>query len=39
VVADAPNGSALIDVRTNEIALARVWQLREFHLSSDGSAL
>jgi hypothetical protein len=29
----APNGSALIDIRTNEIALSRIWELREFHLS------
>lgn len=28
-----PNGSALIDIRTNEIALSFQWQLREFHLS------
>jgi hypothetical protein len=39
VIADAPNGSGLIDIRTNEIALSSVWQLREFHLSPDGSAL
>jgi Concanavalin A-like lectin/glucanases superfamily len=32
-VPSMPNGSALIDVRTNEIALSFVWQLREFHLS------
>jgi hypothetical protein len=36
---DTPNGSALIDFRTNEIALSTVWQLREFHLAPDGSAL
>jgi hypothetical protein len=29
----APNGSALIDIRTNEIALSFQWQLREFHIS------
>jgi hypothetical protein len=29
----APNGSALIDIRTNEIALSFVWELREFHIS------
>jgi hypothetical protein len=30
-----PNGSALIDIRTNEIDLSQdfVWQLREFHIS------
>jgi len=29
-----PNGNALIDIRTNEIALSFfIWQLREFHLS------
>jgi hypothetical protein len=28
-----PNGSALIDIRTNEIALSFVWELREFHIS------
>ncbi|MEY4579966.1 MAG: hypothetical protein RL701_4669, partial [Pseudomonadota bacterium] len=34
-VPDMPNGSALIDIRTNEIALSqgREWQLREFHIS------
>jgi hypothetical protein len=30
---DNPNGSALIDIRTNEIALSSIWQLREFHIS------
>lgn len=35
----APNESALIDIRTNEIALSFQWQLREFHLAPDGSAL
>jgi Concanavalin A-like lectin/glucanases superfamily len=39
VLADTPNGSALIDIRTNEIALSFQWQLREFHLSPDGSAM
>ena len=28
-----PNGSGLLDIRTNEIALSFVWQLREFRLS------
>jgi hypothetical protein len=28
-----PNGSAIGQVRTNEIALAAPWQLREFHLT------
>jgi hypothetical protein len=28
-----PNGSSLIDIRTNEIALSFQWELREFHLS------
>jgi hypothetical protein len=28
-----PNGSALIDIRTNEIALDFQWELREFHIS------
>jgi hypothetical protein len=32
-IASNPNGSALIDIRTNEIALSFQWQLREFHLS------
>jgi hypothetical protein len=32
-IPDNPNGSSLIDIRTNEIALSFVWQLREFHLS------
>ena len=33
----APNDSALIDIRTNEIALSFQWQLREFRLSpADG---
>ena len=30
-----PNGSALIDIRTNEIALSGQWQLREFRISSE----
>lgn len=34
-----PNGSALIDIRTNEIALSFEWQLREFHLSSTDGLL
>ncbi|NNB94098.1 Ig-like domain-containing protein [Corallococcus exiguus] len=29
-----PNGSALNQLRTNEIALASPWQLREFHLDA-----
>jgi hypothetical protein len=29
-----PNGSALIDVRTNEIALSFQWELREFRISA-----
>jgi hypothetical protein len=29
------NGSAISQVRTNEIALAGPWELREFHLGSD----
>jgi hypothetical protein len=35
VLPDMPNGSALIDIRTNEIVLSQrgVWQLREFHIS------
>lgn len=35
IVPSMPNGSALIDIRTNEIALSLdgQWQLREFHLS------
>jgi hypothetical protein len=34
VLPDAPNGSALIDIRTNEIALSLdgQWQLREFRI-------
>jgi hypothetical protein len=34
-----PNGSALAQLRTNEIALSFEWELREFHLTPDGSAL
>ncbi|MFT3927497.1 MAG: LamG domain-containing protein [Myxococcales bacterium] len=32
----APNDSALIDIRTNEIALSFQWQLREFRFSPAG---
>lgn len=32
-----PNGSALAQLRTNEIALAPVWELREFALSAEGA--
>lgn len=31
-----PNGSAISQVRTNEIALASPWELREFHLTTTG---
>jgi hypothetical protein len=31
-----PNGSAISQVRTNEIALSSPWDLREFHLTSTG---
>lgn len=31
-----PNGSAISQVRTNEIALANPWELREFHLTTTG---
>lgn len=31
-----PNGSAISQVRTNEIALAAPWELREFHLTTTG---
>lgn len=36
-----PNGSALIDIRTNELALSvdGQWQLREFHLAPETGAL
>jgi hypothetical protein len=29
-----PNGSSLIDIRTNEITLSFQWELREFHISA-----
>lgn len=32
-MSDTVNGSALIDIRTNEIALSFQWELREFRLS------
>jgi cytochrome c553 len=32
-------GSALSALRTNEVALARPWELREFHLADDGQSL
>jgi hypothetical protein len=37
----APNGSALIDIRTNEIALSLdgVWQLREFRISTESGLM
>ncbi|HEU4533228.1 MAG TPA: LamG domain-containing protein, partial [Polyangiaceae bacterium] len=31
-----PNGSSLSQLRTNEIALAAPWELREFHFDADG---
>jgi hypothetical protein len=31
-----PNGSALATLRSNDFALVRAWQLREFRLDSDG---
>ena len=31
-----PNGSALLTLRSNEIALSFTWQLREFRLGADG---
>lgn len=34
-----PNGSALAQLRTNEIALSFVWELREFHLSQTSGML
>ena len=34
-----PNGSAINQVRSNEIALAGPWQLREFHLVAPNSSL
>lgn len=41
VLPSAPNGSALIDIRTNEIALSLdgVWQLREFRLAQEGGMM
>jgi hypothetical protein len=35
--AQAPNQSSLNQLRTNEIALAPLWQLREFRLQSSGA--
>ncbi|MBK6690368.1 MAG: hypothetical protein IPG45_38230 [Deltaproteobacteria bacterium] len=32
-----PNGSAISQVRTNEIALAAPWELREFRLNANGA--
>jgi Concanavalin A-like lectin/glucanases superfamily len=32
----SPNGSALAQLRTNEIALTSPWELREFHFGPDG---
>ncbi|MEO8703425.1 MAG: hypothetical protein ABI867_25485 [Kofleriaceae bacterium] len=34
--AGRPNGSAISQVRTNEIALTGPWELREFHLTTTG---
>src|SRR5258706_8675117 len=34
-----PNGSAINQVRTNEIALGGVWQLREFNMNAAGQML
>ncbi len=34
-----PNGSALSQLRTNEIALGSIWELREFTLSASSGAL
>jgi len=31
-----PNGNSLNQLRTNELALGKVWQLREFHLAASG---
>jgi hypothetical protein len=31
-----PNGSSIGQIRSNEIALSAPWQLREFHLGTDG---
>lgn len=41
VLPSAPNGSALIDIRTNEIALSTdgVWQLREFRLDKESGLM
>jgi hypothetical protein len=41
VLPGAPNGSALIDIRTNEIALSTdgVWQLREFRLDEESGLM
>ena len=33
----APNGNAISQVRTNEIAIGSPWQLREFHLVADAA--
>ncbi len=40
-VPDAPNGSALLRVRTNENSLGRdgLWEMREFHLARDTGRL
>ena len=32
-----PNGSALNQLRTNEISLSNIWELREFKLSAEGA--
>ncbi len=32
-----PNGSALNQLRTNEIVLSNIWELREFKLSAEGA--
>jgi hypothetical protein len=37
LVASKPNGSAISQVRTNEVALAAPWELREFGLDATGS--
>lgn len=41
VLPSAPNGSALIDIRTNEIALSfdGVWQLREFRFDKESGLM
>ncbi|AKF04188.1 hypothetical protein DB32_001337 [Sandaracinus amylolyticus] len=36
---DRPNGSAIAQVRTNEIAITPIWELREFLLSESGLRL